>query len=62
VIPISKNQLKALLTLIDEELESAEVSIIQALPSGDGKNWLIANPGIGRGLMLDVLGKRKEVL
>ena len=62
VIPIDKHQLKALLELIDEELESAEVSIIQALPAGDGKDWLIANPAIGRGLMLDVLGKRKEVL
>jgi len=62
LIPINKDQLRALLALIDEELEGAEISIIQALPAGDGKSWLTANPAIGRGLMLDVLGKRKEVL
>lgn len=62
LIPISKAQLRALLILIDQELEAAEVSIVQALPAGDGKIWLIANPALGRGLMLDILRKRKEVL
>ncbi len=61
-IPIDKNQLRALLELMDEELETAEVSIIQALPSGDGKAWLITNPALGRQLMLDILLERKEVL
>lgn len=62
LIPINKNQLRALLVLIDQELEGAEISIIQSLPAGDGKTWLVANPALGRGLMLDVLHKRKEVL
>lgn len=62
LIPINKNQLRMLLVLIDEELESAEVNIIQALPAGLGRAWLIANPALGRGLMLDILHKRKEVL
>lgn len=62
VIPISKDQLRALLVLIDQELESAEVDIIQALPASDGKTWLVANPASGRRLMLDILQKRKEVL
>ncbi len=62
VIPVNKNQLRALLELMDKELETAEMSIIQALPSGDGKAWLITNPALGRQLMLDILLKRKEVL
>lgn len=62
VIPINKHQLRALLVLIDQELENSEVDIIQALPAGDGKTWLIAHPAIGRSLMLDVLQKRKEIL
>lgn len=62
LIPISKSQLRALLVLIDQELEDAEASIVQAIPAGPGKTWLIANPALGRQFMLDVLRKRKEVL
>lgn len=62
VIPINKHQLRALLVLIDQELEDTEVDIIQALPPGDGRTWLITNPSLGRHLMLDILDKRKEVL
>ena len=62
LIPINKNQLRALLVLIDQELEGAEIDIVQALPAGDGRMWLIANPALGRGLMLNILQKRKEVL
>ena len=62
LIPINKTQLRALLGLIDGELEGAETSIVQALPEGDGKSWLVANPSIGRSLMVAVLEKRKEVL
>lgn len=62
VIPVNKHQLRALLVLIDQEIEGAEVDIIQALPVGDGRSWLVANPALGRRLMLDVLTKRREVL
>lgn len=62
LIPVNKNQLRALVVIIDQELESAEIDIIQALPAGDGKTWLVANPGLGRRLMIDVLTKRQEVL
>lgn len=62
LVPINKNQLNALLGLIDEQLETAETSIIQALPPGDGKAWLVANQGIGRELMSRILDKRQEVL
>ena len=61
-VPINKNQLRALLVLMDSEIESAEISIIQALPAGDGKSWLIANAGIGRELMSRIIDKRQEVL
>ena len=36
-IPINKHQLRALLTIMDDELEAAEIAIIQALPDGAGK-------------------------
>lgn len=62
IIPITKAQLRALLVLIDRELEGAEINIIQALPAGTGKTWLVTNQSLGRGIMLDVLRKRKEVL
>jgi len=62
LIPITKDELKSLLGLIDEQLESAEVSIIQSLPSGEGKTWLVDNQALGREIMIRVLEKRKEVL
>lgn len=61
-IPISSAQLRQLIVLIDAETETAEASIISALPPGDGKDWLVGNQAIGRGIMLDVMSKRKEVL
>jgi len=62
VIPISKAQLRTLVMLIDQELEGAEVDIVQAIPAGDARTWLVANPALGRRLMLDILTKRREVL
>lgn len=62
LIPVNKDQLRALLGLMDTELESAETSIVQALPASTGKSWLLANQGIGRELMSRILDKRQEVL
>lgn len=62
LIPVTSEQLRQLIVLIDVETETAETSIISALPAGTGKDWLVANPAIGRGIMLDVMHKRKEVL
>jgi hypothetical protein len=62
LIPINKNQLRTLLVLMDDELEAAEVSIIQALPAGPGKTWLVDHPSIGRDLMARIERKRQEVL
>lgn len=61
-IPITKNQFRQLLVLIDAELETAEGEIVSALPSGSGKTWLANNQTLGRGIMLSVLRERKEVL
>ena len=62
LIPISMPQLYTLLNLIDQEMETAETSIIQALPEGNGKTWLLDNQGLGRDLIQRVEQKRQEVL
>ena len=62
LIPISMPQLHSLLDLIDQEMETAEADIIQALPAGDGKTWLLNNQGLGRDLIRRIEQKRQEVL
>lgn len=62
LIPITKDELRSLLVLIDGQLEDAEVSIVQSLPVGVGKTWLIDNQALGREIMIRILEKRKEVL
>lgn len=61
-VPITKAQLRALLGLIDGELETAEISIVQALPGGPAKTWLLNHQPVGRLLIERVERKRKEVL
>jgi hypothetical protein len=62
LIPASKAQVTALVTLIDEHIETTEAAIIQALPTGDVKTWLIDNAGVGRQVMAQVLMTRKAEL
>lgn len=62
IVPINKNQFRQLLVLIDSELETAETSIVAALPSGPGRTWLIGNQSIGRHFIERTEKKRKEVL
>ena len=59
-VPINKNQFRALLVLIDADLETAESSIVGALPAGPGKSWLVANPTLGRLFIERTERKRKE--
>jgi len=59
-IPVSKSLLRALLVGIDAELEAAEVSIVQALPSGAAKTWLVGNQSAGREIIKRVVSARKE--
>lgn len=62
LIPVNKTQFRTLLELMDTEIEGAETSIVQALPAGDGRSWLVANQPIGRTLMIRIMQKRREVL
>lgn len=60
-IPMTKPQLTALLTLVDGELNTAEVAIVVAIPSGPARDWLVANDHIGRDIMARVETKRRDV-
>ena len=61
-IPMSKSQLAALLTIIDSELNTSEISIVTTVPAGDARDWLIANDTIGRDLMVETETMRRDVL
>lgn len=61
-IPIDKNQFRQLLVLIDSQLETAEGTIVSALPTGAAKTWLVSNQSIGRLFIERVERKRKETL
>jgi len=61
-VPITKNQLTSLLTLMDAELNTAEISIVGNLPAGDGKTWILANDPIGRDMIARIETKRRDVL
>lgn len=60
--PITKPQLAFLIGVVDEALESAEIAIVQALPAGPEKSWLLSVPEVGRRLIELVEQKRREVL
>ena len=61
-VPINKPQFKAFMTIVDEQLEAAEIAIAQAIPVGPGKTWLMANPEVARALIVMVEIKRQEEL
>ncbi len=61
-IPMNKNQLTALLTLMDGELNTSEVAIVVAIPAGPARDWLTANTTIGRDLIVRTETKRRDVL
>ena len=61
-IPVSKAQLRSFLVIVDGELEAAEIAIVQAVPAGPQRDWLIANDDIGRDMIELIEAKRKEVL
>lgn len=57
--PINSPELRALIVAIDEGLEAAETSIVQGLPAGPERTWLVSNPQIGRWLMEETERKRR---
>ena len=61
-VPITKTQLLALVGLIDDGLNEAEQSILADLPAGDGKDWLVAHPGVSRQLVVMVEQQRQKEL
>ena len=62
-IPVSKTQLhKWLRDTVDVEVEAAELAVFQNTPVGAAKDWLQANPVIGRDMLEAIVEKRKEVL
>ena len=61
-IPVNKNQFRTFLENVDGILEGAEVDIVQSVPAGPIRDWLIANPVIGRSMVVRVMEKRREVL
>jgi hypothetical protein len=61
-IPVTKNQLRAFVVIVDDELEDCEIAIVQAIPAGDIRDWLIANDEVGRDMMTLVENERREML
>ena len=61
-IPINKNQFRAGIVNIDEELETSEVSIFQGIGNAEVRGWLQTNQKLGRYVIERVERKRKEVL
>lgn len=62
-VPATKDELRTLVDIIDGELDSAEVAVVQAIPvEHPGRQWLINNPTVGRRIMELILEKRREVL
>ena len=48
--------------MVDAEMEQSEIDLVQSLPAGTGKTWLLDNPRIGREMLIRIERKRKEVL
>jgi RecA-family ATPase len=61
-IPVNKSQFMAFMSAVDIELEASEIAIVQGLPAGPGKDWLLANPDVGRELIVMIELERSEVL
>ena len=61
-IPVTKNQFRGFLVNIDSILEGAEVDIVQSVPAGPIRTWLMNNPVIGRSMVIRIMEKRREAL
>jgi len=62
LIPVSKHAFRTFIENVDGVLEGSEVDIVQSVPVGPVRDWLIANPEVGRSMVIRVMGKRREVL
>lgn len=62
-IPVTKAQFKNWLEdVVDDQMDTTETNIFNATPAGPAKDWLQANPEVGRDVMVVVEEKRREVL
>ena len=61
-IPVSKNAFRTFLVGVDNIVEQSEIDIVQSVPAGPIRDWLIAHPEIGRSMVIRVMEKRMEVL
>jgi hypothetical protein len=61
-LPVTNDKIRAFFVDVDATLEQAEIDVVQGLPAGDIKTWLLANPEVGRTIMIAVEKKRREVL
>ena len=59
-VPMTKNQLTGLLTLMDDEMNTAEVAIVVAIPPGAARDWPVANDQVGRDLIVRTETKRRD--
>ena len=62
VVPFNKAKFRAGLEMIDAALETAEVSIFQAVSDADVRSWMQANQPIARLIIERVERRRKEAL
>ena len=62
VIPVNKNAFRTFLENVDGVLDGAEIDIVLNTPAGTARDWLIANPEVGRSMVIRVMEKRREVL
>ncbi len=62
VIPVNKNAFRTFLGNVDGAVEGAEMDIVQSVPAGPVRDWLVANPEVGRSMVIRVMEKRREAL
>ena len=61
-IPVSKQAFRGFLEGIDGILDDAELEIVQLVPVGPLRDWLIDNAEIGRRIVEYIMKRRREVL
>ena len=59
---IGYDKIRTFIVGVDGDLDQLESDIVQGLSAGDTKDWLLANPEVGRDLMARIEKKREEVL
>ncbi len=62
LIPVSKHAFRTFIVNVDDVLEDSEAEIVQTVPAGDVRDWLIANAEVGRSMVIRIMAKRREVL